>query len=164
MVTSTSAKPPAPSVTITVKIHVPGAVGVPLSSPFPLSDKPNVRSPPLGGGSTEKVYGAIPPMAVKWYENGTVTVAVMGEGGGLKVSESATAAGWTMKAAPVPRQIATTKRQNLPMPLPSCARSALVFRQRTGIEERDARGTLYTCGSSVRAVFDHSPIVAYHSV
>ena len=84
MVTVTSSPALVPSTTTTVKIHVPGTVGVPLNSPSALSDKPFVRVPD-GGGLIENVYGAVPPLAVKAYENGTVTVAVMGDGGGVMV-------------------------------------------------------------------------------
>ncbi len=53
---------PFESVAVTVKVNVPGVVGVPeITPPLVSGDKPVGRAPVV----TLKVYGPVPPVAVK---------------------------------------------------------------------------------------------------
>ena len=64
MLSDCDAVAPELSRTCTVKLEVPGAVGVPLIAPLADSDTPAGSEPPL----TENVYPPVPPVAVSCWE------------------------------------------------------------------------------------------------
>ena len=63
---------PALSVTVTVKVYVPSAVGVPVSVPLLLNNKPDGKEEP---SATAKVYAPVPPVATKVWLYVVPTVA-----------------------------------------------------------------------------------------